>query len=59
VVVHYLDLLCPAVVPHEADPILIIDPDAVLALAIASEGLKVIARECAEVFESSSRVELR
>ncbi len=58
-VVHYLDLLRPAVVPNEADPILVIDPDAVLALPIAAEGFKVIARERAEVFESLSRVEVR
>jgi hypothetical protein len=58
VVVHYLDLLRPAVVPGEADPILVIDPDAVLALPIAAEGLKVIARERAEVLESLRRVEL-
>jgi hypothetical protein len=59
VVVHYLDLLGPAVVPDEADPILVIDPDAVLALPIAGEGFEVIARERAEVLESLRRVELR
>jgi hypothetical protein len=58
VVVHYLDLLCSAVVPDEADPILVIDPDAVLALPVAGEGLEVVARERAKIVESLSGVEL-
>jgi hypothetical protein len=49
VVVHHLDLLRVAVLPDEADPILVVDPDAVLPLPIAGKSLKVIARKRAEV----------
>ena len=58
-VVHHLDLLRFAVLPDEADPILVVDPDAVLALPIAVKSLKVIARERAEVIEALGGVQLR
>ena len=58
-VVHYLDLFRPAIVPNEANPVLVVDPDAVLTLPIAGQGLEVIAWERAEVVESLGRVELR
>jgi hypothetical protein len=38
VVVYDLDLLRSAVVPDEADSVLVVDPDAVLPLSIAGEG---------------------
>src|SRR2546428_13261184 len=52
VVVHDLDLPRIAVLPHETDPILIVDPDAVLAAPIARKGFELIARERAEVVQS-------
>jgi hypothetical protein len=58
VVIHHLDLLCAAVLPHEADPILIVDPDAVLPSPISAESLEVVARERAEIVESLRRVQL-
>ena len=58
-VVHYLDLLRVTVLPHEADPILIVDPDTVLAPPIAGKDLEVIARERTQVFESLGRMQLR
>jgi hypothetical protein len=59
VVVDDFNLVSVAVSPHEADPILIVDPDAVLAPPVPGERLEVIARERAEVFESLDRVQLR
>jgi hypothetical protein len=59
VVVHHLDLLRFAVLPHEADPILVVDPDAVLPPPIAGKNLKVIARKRAQVVESMGCVKLR
>ena len=58
-VVHDLDVLRFAVLPHEADPILVIDPDAVLPPPITTKGLEVIARKRAQVVESLGRVQLR
>ena len=59
VVVHDLDVLRFAVLPHEADPILVIDPDAVLPPPITAKGLEVIARKRAQVVESLGGVQLR
>jgi hypothetical protein len=59
VVVHDLDVLRFAVLPHEADSILVIDPDAVLPPPITAKGLEVIARKRAQVVESLGRVQLR
>ena len=58
-VVDYLDLVRFAVLPCEADPILVVDPDAVLPPPIAGKGFKVIARERAQVVESLGCVQLR
>jgi hypothetical protein len=52
VVVHHLDLLHFAVLPHEADPILVVDPDAALPPSIAGKCLKVISRKRSQVVES-------
>jgi hypothetical protein len=59
VVVNHLDLLRVAVLPDEADPILVVDPNAVLPLPIAGKSLKVIAWERAEVVEALGGVQLR
>jgi hypothetical protein len=59
VVVHHFDLLRVAVLPHEADPILIVDPDTVLASPVAGKGLEVITRERTQVVESLGRMQLR
>jgi hypothetical protein len=58
VVVDHFDLLCVTALPDEADPILIVDPDAVLPTPISAEGLEVIARERAQVVESLCRMQL-
>jgi hypothetical protein len=59
VVVHDLDVLRFAVLPHEADPILVIDPDAVLPPPVTAKGLEVIARKRAQVVESLCCMQLR
>ena len=45
--------------PHETDPPLVVDPDAVLPPPIAGKSLKVIARKRAQVVESLGCVKLR
>ena len=57
-VVDHLDLLGVAVLPHETDPVLIVDPDAVLPTTVPSERLEVVARERAQVVEALRGVEL-
>ena len=57
-VVHDLDLQRIAVLPHETDPILVIDPDAVLPPPITAKGLEVIARKRTQVVESLGGVQL-
>jgi hypothetical protein len=44
VVVHDLNVVCIATVPPEADPPLVVDPDAVLASAITAQSFKTVAR---------------
>jgi hypothetical protein len=58
VVVHHFDLLRVAVFPHEADPILIVDPYAVLPTSVSAERLEVVARERAQVVQSLCCVQL-
>jgi hypothetical protein len=58
VVVHHFDLLSVAVLPYEADPILVVDPDAVLTTSISTESLEVVARERAQVVKPVRRVQL-
>ena len=58
-VVHDLDVLRFAILPHEADPKLVIDPDAVLPPAITAKGFEVIARKRAQVVESLGCMQLR
>src|SRR5690606_26202288 len=57
VLVGDLDLVGVAATPHEADAPLVVDADAVLALAVAVQGLKPVARRNAEVPELRGGVE--
>ncbi len=41
-IVGDFDLVCVAVAPHEADPVLIVDPDAVLPCALTLKRLQAI-----------------
>jgi hypothetical protein len=58
VVVHHFDLLRVAVLPHEADPILVVDTDAALPSSVSNESLEVIARERAQIVQPVRRVQL-
>jgi hypothetical protein len=58
VIVHHFDLLRVAIFPHEADPILIVDPDAVLPTPISTENLEVIAWESAQIVEPLRSMQL-
>jgi hypothetical protein len=44
--------------PDEADPVLVVDPNAVLALAIAREGLEAVAGRDPEIGEALGGIEL-
>jgi hypothetical protein len=57
-VVDYFHPLRVAILPQEADPILIVDPDAVLPATTARQRLEAVARERSQVVEPPRRVEL-
>jgi len=52
VIIRYLNVRGIFVFPPEADSILVIDTDAVLALAISPQLLQTIARRKSEIFNS-------
>ena len=56
-IVDDLDVECVAVIPAEADPPLIIDPDAMLTLPISREFFEAIPRRHFEVAQRVSRVQ--
>jgi hypothetical protein len=58
VVVDDLDLVDIPIPPHEADAILVVDPDAVLASPIAGKRLEPIPREGCQVAKFACRIEL-
>jgi len=57
-VVHDLDADRSLGGPEEADPVLIVDPDAMLPRPVARQGLKAIAGGHPEVLQPVRRVEL-
>jgi hypothetical protein len=57
VIVRYLDTFGIAVVPDEANPPLIVDPDTVLTFAIALQRFKTIGRRYPEIIQGSGIVE--
>lgn len=59
VVVDYLDVFGASLGPGEADPPLVIDPDAVLASAVALQRFQPVARRHAEIVESHSSIQNR
>ncbi len=50
-IVNNFDVVCVVFSPNETDSPLVIDPNAVLALAIPSESLETISRRDAEIFQ--------
>ena len=58
VIVGDLDVVGVTVAPDEADPPLIIDPDAVLPTAVSAQRFQTISRRHAQRLESGRRVEL-
>ena len=57
-IVNDLDFVRISPDPSEADPPLVIDPDAVLVRSIAGELLQSIGRWRAQIFQINGRVEL-
>jgi hypothetical protein len=57
VVVHDLDVLRVPVAPRETDPPLVIDTDAVLPGAVASQRLKPVSPDRAEVGQACCRMQ--
>jgi hypothetical protein len=57
-VVHDLDILGTCVRPPKANPILIVDPDTVLARSIAFQGLQPIARRHTQIIQSGGDFKL-
>jgi len=52
VVVHDLDLVRIAAMPPEADPPLVVDPDAVLACAITAQPFQAVSGRHAKIVQS-------
>jgi hypothetical protein len=50
--------VCVAILPHETDPVLIVDSDAVLPSPVSAQGFETVAWEGPQVIESSCRVQL-
>jgi hypothetical protein len=57
-VIHDFDVLGSAACPPKADSPLVVDPDAVLALAVAPQGFQSIARRDPQVIEATGDLEL-
>jgi hypothetical protein len=51
VIIGDLNIVCPIVLPEKADAVLIVDPNAVLALSVALQSLQPIPRWNTKVFE--------
>lgn len=58
-IIDDLDRLRPAVLPHEANPPLIVDPDAKLAGAVSLQGLQTIPRRNPKVLQRPSTVQVK
>jgi hypothetical protein len=58
VVVCDLDLIRTLIGPDEADPILVVDPDAVLPSTVAGERFQSIPGRNTEIVEPGNRVEI-
>jgi hypothetical protein len=57
-VIHDFDVLCRATRPPKTDSPLVIDPDAVLTLPVAPQGLESVPRRDPHVIEASGDLEL-
>jgi hypothetical protein len=57
-VIHNLDIVSVSVAPHETHTPLIVNPDAMLAGAIAFEGLQSVARGRCQVSQLRGNIEL-
>lgn len=57
-VVDYFNIFCVPVSPDEAHPPLVIDPDAVLAGAVISQGFQAVARRRTQVIQADCSVEI-
>ena len=55
-VVHYLHIVCFPVVPPEADTVLAVDADAMLALPVAVQGFQAVAGYRGQISERTSDV---
>lgn len=57
-IVHNLHIVGISIAPDEADAVLIVDPDAVLATAVTSKRLQAVSRERCEIAQLGGCVEL-
>ena len=56
-VIHDLDVLCVPIAPYEAEPPLVIDSNAVLAFAVALQGLQSVRGREAEIIQAESCID--
>jgi hypothetical protein len=57
VVIHYLYIVCVSVLPFEADTVSIIDPNAMLALAVMFQSFQTVCRRNAKLVEFLNAVQ--
>jgi hypothetical protein len=57
VVVGEFHVMSLAIAPHEADPPLVVDPDAVLTLPVTAERLQTVARHRTQLVETLCRMD--
>jgi hypothetical protein len=56
-VIHDLDIETVPSAPLEAESPLIVDPDAVLSLAVASQGFEAVSRDRGKIVQARCRVQ--
>jgi hypothetical protein len=59
VIVRYFDIVSILLMPHEANPILVVDPDAVLPMPVSLEFFQPIAGRNSEIVPVPSRIQQR
>ena len=57
-IVDYAHLVCIAAFPAKANPVLLVDPDAVLILAITRQFFQPVARQDTQIFEVGRIIEI-
>jgi hypothetical protein len=55
-IIRDLDIVSVTIPPSKTDPVLIVNSDAVLSMALTFKSLQTVARQCAQITKSLGRV---